>query len=102
MASGSGMRPLNLHISALSNNEYELYTQTLEEIALLDGTQTQQGDESDSRWEQTSVGVRNVRAWIRGRYPCITIVDLDSVRLYVPSVIIILTQLSTDSKILPS
>lgn len=47
-------RPLSLHVSALSDGEYAAYTSVLDGIA--------PADDED-------LNVREVRAWLRGRYP---------------------------------
>ncbi|KAK0451507.1 hypothetical protein EV421DRAFT_1898466 [Armillaria borealis] len=47
-------RPLSLHVSALSDGEYAAYTSILDGIA--------PADDED-------LNVREVRAWLRGRYP---------------------------------
>src|SRR6266478_2848416 len=65
----SSMRPLILHASALSDGEYDFYTASLYDITTYepsndDGTVVHE----DVHFEQMSVGIREVRAWLRGRY----------------------------------
>lgn len=79
------MRPLTLHVSALSDAEYDLYTASLNDLA----TESTNGDTTpntirvrdDAHYERTSVGVREVRAWLRGRYSNLPATDIDSVSL---------------------
>lgn len=52
-------RPLLLHISALSPDEYESYTAVLAELA--------GPGHGESQWNK-SVGVMEARGWLRGRY----------------------------------
>lgn len=52
-------RPLTLHVSALSDAEYFSFTRSLGELT---------SPISDSNWEDITLGVREARGWIRGRY----------------------------------
>ncbi|KAG8755622.1 hypothetical protein FRC12_010827 [Ceratobasidium sp. 428] len=54
-------RPLWLHISALSPDEYNTYPLALEDIASI-------GQGGDEDWESRSVSVLVAKGWIRGRY----------------------------------
>ena len=75
------MRPLTLHVSALSDYEYDLYTASLNDLATdtnTDFTYTTPVRD-DAHYERTSVGVREVRAWLRGRYSNLPASDIDSV-----------------------
>ncbi|KAJ3543132.1 hypothetical protein NMY22_g3248 [Coprinellus aureogranulatus] len=70
---GIAMRKLSLHASALTDDEYTLYTHALKELAEIDVNQPQltggQGaDGDDEYYEGITLGVREVRAWLRGRY----------------------------------
>ncbi|KAG6868083.1 hypothetical protein C0993_007760 [Termitomyces sp. T159_Od127] len=58
------MRPLTLHASALSNEEYELYTAGLKDLD--DDLDTATHD--DTYYEGMQIGVREVRGWMRGKY----------------------------------
>lgn len=60
----STMRPLTLHASALSNEEYELYTASLNDLD--DDLDTATHD--DAYYEGMQIGVREVRGWLRGKY----------------------------------
>jgi collagen type III alpha len=67
------MRRLTLHASALTDLEYTLYTHSLKELAEIDvnqpqGTGGQGADGDDEYYERIRLGVREVRAWSRGRY----------------------------------
>ncbi|CAE6490453.1 unnamed protein product [Rhizoctonia solani] len=55
-------RPLWLHISALSPDEYEAYPPALEDIASIG----QDGGKED--WESRSVSVLVAKGWMKGRY----------------------------------
>lgn len=74
----SSMRPLILHSSALNNAEYDLYTSSLKDIALLDDKPCDTL-RSDSFYDDLTVSVREARAWLRGRYSSIEPLVLDSV-----------------------
>jgi hypothetical protein len=68
------MRPLTLHASALSHAEYGLYTATFQELV-----DERAEHQPDAYYEDTTVGVREARAWLRGRYPELSAADLDLV-----------------------
>jgi hypothetical protein len=69
------MRPLTLHASALSDAEYDFYTASFQDL-VDDGSASAQ---SDAYYEDTTIGVREARAWLRGRYPELNMGDLDLV-----------------------
>ncbi|KAF7305286.1 hypothetical protein HMN09_00779800 [Mycena chlorophos] len=69
------MRPLSLHTSALNDAEYTLFTDNLN--SLLDA-------EADDPESQT-LTVREVRAWMRGRYPGIPTATIDAILALLPS-----------------
>ncbi|KAF7973096.1 hypothetical protein HWV62_16196 [Athelia sp. TMB] len=71
------MRQLSLHASALSNDEYELYTSSLNDLADAHGNPNQSYD--DAYYEDLKVGVREARAWFRGRYSHIAVSDIDMI-----------------------
>jgi len=58
MLSATG-RPLTLHVSALSNSEYNAYTTSLADVT---------SPLPHVALEDIMVGVREARCWIRGRY----------------------------------
>jgi len=62
------MRKLALHASALNDAEYTLYTSSLKEIAFADDEPALDVDENDAFYERITIGVREARAWFRGRY----------------------------------
>lgn len=71
-------RPLTLHSSALSDAEHDLYTESLKDI--LSPLPTQDSLESDQRFfEHATVGVREARAWIRGRYSTVSNEQVDGI-----------------------
>ena len=73
-------RPLALHVSALNDAEFALYT-----AAILDISEHDPADVQD--YDKLDVGVREARAWLRGRYPALTPAALDAVRLLVSAAI---------------
>ena len=79
------MRRLNLHASALNDAEYDLYTSSLDDLAESHATNDDETNRSydDAYFDRLSVGVREARAWFRGRYAGVSVADIDSVRLLV-------------------
>jgi len=78
------MRRLNLHASALNDAEYDLYTTSLDDLA--ESVNTDINDDNnrsydDAYYDQLSVGLREARAWFRGRYSHVPVSDIDSVSL---------------------
>lgn len=73
------MRPLVLHSSALNDAEYELFTTGLRDLA--DDTADTGTAHDDAYYDQITVGVREARAWLRGRYSHVPSASIDSVRL---------------------
>ncbi|KZP12229.1 hypothetical protein FIBSPDRAFT_870406 [Athelia psychrophila] len=71
------MRQLSLHASALSNDEYELYTDSLNDLA--DAHADPNTSYNDAYYEDLQVGVREARAWFRGRYSHIAVSDIDTI-----------------------
>ncbi|KAJ7640277.1 hypothetical protein DFH06DRAFT_1301907 [Mycena polygramma] len=69
------MRPLNLHTSALNDAEYTLFTENLG--SLLDSD----GDDPEAQ----TLTIREVRAWMRGRYPGIPAPTIDRILALFPS-----------------
>ena len=72
-------RRLFLHASALSGPEYATYTAAMRDILddkLMPGANVTNSD--DDEIERVKLGVREVRAWVRGRYP--SVVNADKVR----------------------
>ena len=72
------MRPLVLHASALNDEEYSFYTSSLADLAI------QSDDDSnelhdDAHFLALSVGVRETRAWLRGRFSNMPASTVDSV-----------------------
>lgn len=78
----STMRRLALHASALSDAEYDLYTTILRDITLADDDH-QRGDSGapdDTHFEDMNIGVREARAWLRGRYSHLPASTIDKAR----------------------
>lgn len=71
------MRRLTLHTSALNDAEYDLYTSSIQDLALVDSNLSNGRD--DTFYEQISLGVREVRAWLRGRYQDTPVNTIDAV-----------------------
>ncbi|KAI6121991.1 hypothetical protein F5141DRAFT_1093952 [Pisolithus sp. B1] len=81
----ASMRPLTLHASALSDVEYDLYTSSLNELCVTNDTDPSIARD-DAHFETTTVGVREARAWLRGRYHDLPASDIDDIlRLFSPS-----------------
>lgn len=89
------MRPLVLHASALSDNEYNAYTAALCDLAELDDNSKLKADTDSTYYEGVTVGVREARAWLRGRYSHIPAPDIDSVRT--PKIMIWASRYSCDN-----
>ncbi|PPQ75893.1 hypothetical protein CVT24_001082 [Panaeolus cyanescens] len=81
------MRKLALHASALNDAEYDLYTESLKEIVLGDcdeDSSPREGD--DAYYERMTVGIREARAWLRGRYSSLSAGVIDRIlRLFSPT-----------------
>ncbi|KAF8160406.1 hypothetical protein BJ912DRAFT_1151036 [Pholiota molesta] len=81
------MRRLALHASALSDAEYDLYTASLRDLSLTDeddGKASKDGE--DAYFENIVVGVREARAWLRGRYSHVPAPTIDGIlRLFSPT-----------------
>lgn len=67
------MRQLSLHVSALNDLEYATYTEALHDLIADD-------QPVSDDYQNVSVGAREVRAWLRGRYPSMPLSDVDAVR----------------------
>ncbi|OJA13353.1 hypothetical protein AZE42_04515 [Rhizopogon vesiculosus] len=79
------MRPLTLHVSALNDLEYSLYTSSLNDLAVSPDPAT---THDDAHYEAMSVGIREVRAWIQGRYPILQPADIDRIlKLFYPNML---------------
>ncbi|KAG2152529.1 uncharacterized protein EDB93DRAFT_1249049 [Suillus bovinus] len=77
------MRPLILHVSALNDLEYNFFTSSLNDLAVSPDTV-----HDDAHFEAMSVGVREVRAWLRGRYPNLPTADIDKIlKLFYPNLL---------------
>jgi hypothetical protein len=68
------MRSLFLHVSALNDDEYTLFTSSFADLVAPDPPL-----KSDNDLEKLTVSIREARAWLRGRYPDLS--DLDQVRV---------------------
>ncbi|KAJ8522784.1 hypothetical protein ONZ45_g661 [Pleurotus djamor] len=76
------MRPISLHVSALNDSEYQFYTISLIDLAADDAEKLEHGDSYD----QLVVGVREVRAWLKGRFSHIQPSKIDEIlRLFSPN-----------------
>jgi hypothetical protein len=76
------MRRLNLHASALNDAEYSLYTVSLDDLAESHATDDDDSkSHDDAYYDRLTVGLREARAWFRGRYSNVPVSDIDSVCL---------------------
>ncbi|KAI0634660.1 hypothetical protein C8Q77DRAFT_1103458 [Trametes polyzona] len=74
-------RPLTLHVSALNDAEFTTYTSSIHDIVDYDPDHAA----PTLDYEKLTVGVREARAWLRGRYPTIAPSTLDTIlRLFCP------------------
>ncbi|KAH7881884.1 hypothetical protein F5I97DRAFT_462945 [Phlebopus sp. FC_14] len=79
------MRPLTLHVSALSDLEYNLYTASLDDLSVTSDTDAVH---DDGYYERMTVGVREARAWLRGRYLDLPASDIDAIlKLFHPNML---------------
>ncbi|KAF6750076.1 hypothetical protein DFP72DRAFT_517857 [Ephemerocybe angulata] len=81
-------RRLTLHASALNDEEYKEYTAALKELAEIDDAHNRgQGmDGDDEYYEGITLGVREVRAWLRGRYSSLEVSVIDNIlKLFSPN-----------------
>ncbi|KAH9958373.1 hypothetical protein BGW80DRAFT_1256921 [Lactifluus volemus] len=75
------MRSLFLHVSALNDEEYTLFTSSFTDLIASDLPLS-----TDHDYEKQTVSVREARAWLRGRYSDLPVTDLDAIlRLFSPS-----------------
>ncbi|KAI0052003.1 hypothetical protein FA95DRAFT_1553977 [Auriscalpium vulgare] len=74
------MRSLTLHVSALNDDEYDLFTSSLTDLVGPDEPLTQ-----DAHFEKVSVSVREARAWLRGRYADLQVNVVDEILRMVAS-----------------
>ena len=77
-------RRLSLHASALSDNEYQLYTTSLLSIVSVedDGAVSSlqsSNNMDDAYYENMKINVRETRAWLRGRYSHLPSLIIDKV-----------------------
>ncbi|KAF8624438.1 hypothetical protein AX17_007147 [Amanita inopinata Kibby_2008] len=87
------MRQLSLHTSALNDAEYDLYTSSLNDIADENITPTTDSaahaaaaTHDDAHYERMSVGIREARAWLRGRYSHVPAHSIDAIlKFFSPS-----------------
>ncbi|KAF9226021.1 hypothetical protein BS17DRAFT_806980 [Gyrodon lividus] len=81
------MRPLTLHVSALSDHEYSLFTASLDDLSVAVDTHSS-AVRDDAHYERMSVGVREARAWLRGRYSDLPASDIDAIlKLFYPNML---------------
>ena len=70
-------RPLTLHVSALNDAEFTTYTSSIHDIVDYNPQHAHTPD-----YDKLAVGVREARAWLRGRYSSIAPNTLDTVRMH--------------------
>jgi hypothetical protein len=69
------MRSLFLHVSALNEDEFTLFTSSFADLIASDLPLA-----TDDDFEKQTVSLREARAWLRGRYADLPVTDLDAVR----------------------
>ncbi|KAF8490249.1 hypothetical protein F5888DRAFT_1808240 [Russula emetica] len=74
------MRSLFLHVSALNDDEYTLFTTSFADLVAPDLPL-----KSDDDFEKHTVSIREARAWLRGRYPDLPVSDLDQILRLFPA-----------------
>ena len=72
----SPMLPLFLHVSALSDWEHGVFTTSFANLVASDASFT-----TDSDFETYTVTVREAGAWLRGRYPDVSVNDCNKVSI---------------------
>lgn len=83
MAAVRPARRLFLHLSALSDAEYSFYVDALRDL-LDDEAGSQEGPKlSDDALERKNVGLREVRAWMKGRFRDVGAVEIDKVGILI-------------------
>ncbi|KAH7925060.1 hypothetical protein BV22DRAFT_1119794 [Leucogyrophana mollusca] len=73
------MRPLTLHVSALNDAEYKMYTESLNDLTVTGDDDLRNPVHDDAYYDRMIVGVREARAWLRGRYSDLPVSDIDSI-----------------------
>ncbi|ESK92737.1 hypothetical protein Moror_15910 [Moniliophthora roreri MCA 2997] len=78
------LRRLDLHVSALSDAEYSLYTSSLADITLIDEQDAKGHD--DAYYEELTLSLREARAWLKGRYSHVPAAVIDNIlRFFSPN-----------------
>ena len=80
----STMRRLALHASALSDVEYDVFTESLRDIADVDQSPSS-GATDDAYFERITLGIREARAWLRGRYSHVPVSSIDTASRFIHS-----------------
>ncbi|KAF8058215.1 hypothetical protein FPV67DRAFT_1676467 [Lyophyllum atratum] len=71
-------------LTALNNEEYDLYMTILNDLAWTDDTDSGQAH-NDAYYEQIKIGIREARGWLRGRYAHLPPGTIDSIlRFFLP------------------
>ena len=70
------MRTLFLHVSALNEDEYALFTSSFTDLLASDTPLT-----TDADFDKQRVSIREARAWLRGRYADLPVSELNQVRI---------------------
>ena len=71
------MQPLTLLPSALNDAERALYMESFCDFAI--NPQPQHGPSNDIYYEHAYISVAEVRAWLRGRFPTVSLGQIDDV-----------------------
>jgi hypothetical protein len=74
------MRSLFLHVSALNDDEYTLFTSSFADLVATDPPL-----KPDNDFEKITVSIHEARAWLRGRYPDLPMSDLNQILRIFPT-----------------
>ncbi|KAF8991358.1 hypothetical protein BDQ17DRAFT_308032 [Cyathus striatus] len=72
------MRPLTLHVSALTETEYESYTKFLKDICDAEEVEPRKYEDG-TYYERVRVSARDARAWMRRRYARVGAASIDTI-----------------------
>ena len=85
MAAARPPRRLFLHLSALSDTEYAVYIDALRDLLEDDDPDRPVPRLPDDELERRTVGLREVRTWMKGRFRDIGTGEIDKVGMFDPA-----------------
>lgn len=85
MAAARPPRRLFLHLSALSDSEYAVYIDALRDLLDDEDPDRRASRLPDEELERRTVGLREVRAWMKGRFRDIGTAEIDKVSFQSPA-----------------